>query len=158
MKLNLIIGLASLCLLLCCKQKKDAEQPAVKIKGLDYQVQQKGSGEEVKPGNWLKVQVLQLYNDSILRDTRKTAAEYMKYDTSYMSKESLAVFKGAREGDSLEFKLTADSAFKQKRPAFAVKDGFLITRLKVEKILRSDEEYQTDKAASDSSFQKQPGE
>ena len=116
--------------------------------GMEYQkiIPDVDTGKIVEPGNWLKLQVIQTYNDdTILRDSRKTGPEYMHFDTAAMTKESYAVFTGTKQGDSLEFRVSSDSAFKNKRPPFAKKKGYLITRVKVEKILRTEEEVEKER-------------
>ena len=126
-----------------CKQKQAAVEKL--DAGTEYKMHEQGSGENVRTGNWLKLQVVQLYNDSVLNDTRRTGPVYQKYDSATMSKESLAVFKNVKAGDSLEFKVSADSAFKNNRPAFAKAGGWLVTRVKVEKILPTEDAYQDER-------------
>jgi hypothetical protein len=137
--------------LFSCNGKQDSAATEKKtIKEVEYQTVQQGQGEKVEMGNWLKLQVVQTYYDSVLHDTRHDGADYTKYDTATMTKESMVTFKDARVGDSLEFKVPV-SALKNK-PAFANKGGYFITRVKVEKIFHTEQDYKTYKPANDSLY------
>lgn len=144
MKISIAI-LNSVCLLAlviagCKGNKKEKKGEG----GLKYEFTKRGEGNEVQQGNWLKLQVIQKFNDSVMSDTRKTRSQYIQYDSATMSKESYAIFSKVSVGDSLTFRVPADSAFKTKRPAFAKKGGFLITYVKVENIFRTEKEFKRD--------------
>lgn len=115
------------------------------VNGSKYKVMQAGQGAPVQLGNWLKINIAQFYNDSLLR----SGPDYMPYDST-TSKESLEVFKNIKAGDSLEFKVHSDSAFKSNRPPFATTDGYLITRVKVEKIYSSEAALKEELSRNDS--------
>jgi hypothetical protein len=133
-----------------CKPKK---QHLREVKeGTQVAITTEGVGEAVQTGDWLKLQVIQLYNDSVLRDSRSTGPEYQRYDSTSMTKESLKVFAGVHEGDSLSFRVTRDSAFPRYKPDFAKVGGYLITKVKVERILRSSTAYENDRKFEDSLF------
>ncbi|MEP7374556.1 MAG: hypothetical protein ABI675_14275 [Chitinophagaceae bacterium] len=153
-QINLCI-VAALSICTACKQNgTDQQKASISQKsledGVEVTVHQQGQKTKLQSGNWLKLQVVQYFNDSILRDSRITGPEYLKYDSSTMTAQSLIAFKNISEGDSLEFKVAADSAFKKNRPGFAKNGGFLITRVKVDKILPDDEAYKKEIAFLDS--------
>jgi hypothetical protein len=126
-----------------CKNKHDIEFKKVDP-GLQYKLFNNGGGDTVQPGQYLKLHVKQYYNDSLLSDTDSTLPQYQQLDTTQLSKESYNIFSKVRVGDSLVFKVPVDSAFKNNRPAFAKKNGWLITYVKVDAIFRSDIEAQAD--------------
>jgi len=141
-------------LLLAGSSCKNRQQPVSgKVKeGTEYAIVANGEGETVQLGNWLRLQIVQLYNDSVLRDSHTTGPEYQHYDSASMTRESLRVFAGIHEGDSLSFRVSRDSAFPRYRPDFAKVDGYLVTRVKVEKIFRYEADYLSDRKLSDSLF------
>jgi hypothetical protein len=112
--------------------------------GLQYQVFPTGYGDTVQLGQYLKLRVRQVFNDSVLSDSDSTLPQYQVLDSAQLSKDAYAIFRGVRIGDSLIFKVPADSAFKAKRPNFARKGGWLYTYVKVQDILRSEAEAQAD--------------
>jgi len=114
--------------------------------GMEFKVSEKGIGDPVRYGNWLKMHVVQSFNDSVLSDTRTMMPYYQRYDSTEMTPESLRIFKNISEGDSLEFRVRADSAFGKNPPPFAKEGGYLITRVKVEKIIRTEDEFRYDTA------------
>lgn len=134
--------------LVACKDR--SERPVTfkpQSKGMEFKVADAGVGDPVKKGNWLRMQVAQYFNDSLLSDTHERWPFYQRYDSSEMTPESLRIFKNVREGDSLEFRVRADSAFGKNPPPFAQKGGYLLTRVKVEKIIRTEDDYRYDTAA-----------
>lgn len=113
--------------------------------GMEYKFFKLGEGQEVQQGNWLKLQTIQKYNDSVLHDTHKERPQYLPFDSTILSKETYAIMSKVSVGDSLVFKVMADSAFKDKKPPFVrKKGGFLYTYIKVENIFRSEQEYKAD--------------
>lgn len=139
---NFIISTILFSVFLSCRQN-DSKPAFHQLEGgANVAIHENGNGEPVQPGNWLKMEVTQLYNDSVLRDSKQTGPEYHRYDSASMTPASLIAFKNIKEGDSLEFKAPDDSVFVSGRPSFAQhKKGFLITRVKIAKIIRSEEEY-----------------
>ena len=112
---------------------------------MEYKFFKLGEGQEVQPGNWLKLQMIQKYNDSVLRDTHKGKANYFPFDSTILSKETYAILSLVSVGDSLVFKVSVDSEFKdQKKPPFAKKGGYMYTYIKVENIFRSMKEYEAE--------------
>lgn len=128
-----------------CKEKNSFKKG--KDGGMQYQFFKLGEGAEVQEGNILKMETIQKYNDSVLHDTRKEGPQYLRFDSTILSKESYAIMGKVSVGDSLVFKVDADSAFKGKKPPFVrKKGGYLYTYMKVLNIFRTEDEY---KAAVD---------
>jgi hypothetical protein len=139
--MNPKILLAISLLIVSCQQKAEFQtHPS----GLQYKIIPSGYGNPVEPGQFLKLHIRQLYNDSILSDTRNTIPQYQPFDSTQLSPESYSIFGQVHSGDSLVFKLPADSAFKTKRPPFAKSGGWLFTYVKVIGIIRSDTEAKAD--------------
>jgi hypothetical protein len=113
-------------------------------KGLLYQIISSKQSDLVRPGEILKLQVRQMYNDSLLNDTRDSIPFYQVYDSSRLSKESSDILGQLRQGDSVTFKALTDSVFKGKLPAFAHKGQWLVTTLKVERIFGVKEDFRED--------------
>lgn len=148
-------GCLGLFLIAACGDK--ANRPAEfksQSKGMEFKVANPGVGDPVQRGNWLRMQVAQYFNDSLLSDTHDRWPFYQRYDSSEMTPESLRIFKNVREGDSLEFRVRADSAFGKNPPPFAKKGGYLLTRVKVEKIIRTEDDYRYDTAAQAGALRK----
>ena len=136
------------CLIICfflfaCKSKQDEGFKKVDG-GLQYKAIGGREGGLVQPGQFLKLHVKQFYNDSLLSDTDSLLPQYQQLDSTQLSKQSYSIFSKVRVGDSLVFRLPSDSAFKTKRPAFAKKDGWLSTYVKIDAIFSSDVEAQAD--------------
>ncbi len=106
--------------------------------GLRYRIISTGKGELVKPGQFLKMQLRQEYGDTILNDTKRTGAAFQQLDTAVMSAASFDIFRRVRAGDSLIFRLPADSAFGLKKPSFYKKKvKELVTYIKIESLTDS---------------------
>ena len=111
--------------------------------------EEKEKGKKPVQGEWLKIHVVQRYNDSLLSDTHTTEAQYIQYDSASMSKESYSIFGKAHMGDSLIFRVSSDSAFKNRKPAFVKNNnGFLVTYVKIENIFLTREEAMADADSS----------
>lgn len=133
---KLFIG--SLVILLSCKHK-DQKHFTKDSSGVEYKIFNENSGDTPREGEYLKLQVKQVYNDSLLSDTRYMLPQYQKFDSAEMSKESYHIFSKVHVGDSLVFKVSSDSAFKTTKPAFVKGKGWLYTYVKVEAILNEAE-------------------
>lgn len=111
--------------------------------GLRYRIISAGNGELVRPGQFLKMQLRQEYGDTVLNDTKRTGAAFQQLDSTVMSAASFDIFKQVRAGDSLIFKLPADSAFGLKKPSFYRKDvKELVTYIKIESVTDSVEAHE----------------
>lgn len=112
--------------------------------GLQYKHIEMGNGSLVQPGQFLKLEVIQQYEDTILLDTRNQMPQYQALDTLSLSPEAYYIFSRVHSGDSLVFKYLSDSAFKGQMPAFAEKGKWLYTFVKVEKILPDQDSVRSD--------------
>jgi hypothetical protein len=110
-------------LFLSCHQKEGDKKFDKESDGLEYKVISENLGDTPKEGQYLKLQVKQVYNDSLLSDTRNLLPQYQKFDSAEMTKESHRIFSNVHVGDSLVFKLSSDSALKAIKPAFAKRRG-----------------------------------
>jgi hypothetical protein len=119
--------------LFSCKQK---EKFAASKAGMEYRiVTHDAGGIPAQPGQYLKLSLVQRYGDTILRDPAKTGYEYQLIDSAQMTQESWHFFKSACVGDSMVFRVSSDSAFKTKKPAFVRRKDWLVTTVKVVSIL-----------------------
>lgn len=112
--------------------------------GMEYKIISYGQSDLIRPGETLKLNIKQVYNDSVLSDTRDSIPFYQVYDSTSLSPESWEVFGKLRKGDSVIFKVLSDSAFKNKWPPFAKKNQYLYTHLKVEDIFGVKEDFRDD--------------
>lgn len=103
--------------------------------GMYYKIIKQGDGDNPLPGETVKMHVKQIYNDSVLSDTRTTLPYYQPFDTAGMSAESFEVFSRVSKGDSIVFWIYTDSAFKDTMPSFAKKSERLYTTVYIEEIL-----------------------
>lgn len=134
----MIFYMAVLCLTACTDNYKTGKS------GLRYRIIGIGRGELVKPGQFLKMQLRQEYGDTVLNDTKRTGAAFQQLDSTVMSAASFDIFKQVRVGDSLIFKLPADSAFGLKKPSFYKQDvKELVTYIKIVSITDSVEAHQS---------------
>lgn len=128
-----LLSCCLLFLLLSCKQN---EKFAASKAGMEYQVvTHDAGGIPAQPGQYLKLGLVQRYGDTVLRDPARTGYEYQLIDSTQMTPESWHFFKGACVGDSMVFRVSSDSAFKNKKPAFVRKKDWLVTTVKVISIL-----------------------
>lgn len=112
--------------------------------GVQYKIISYNQSDLVRPGETLKLQIKQVYKDSVLSDTRDSIPFYQVYDSATLSPESYEIFGRVRKGDSLVFKVSTDSAFKKNIPKFVSKGEFLLTYVKIEDILGVKEDFRDD--------------
>lgn len=104
--------------------------------GMEYRFVKRGGGKLVQYGQWIEMDLWQYFNDSLLRDSRSAGrSEWVHLDSSQLSSDAFPIFKECLVGDSIVFRVPADSAFKQHRPDFAKnKNGWLITTIRIKNI------------------------
>ncbi len=124
-----------------CKQSNSFKKHK---SGVEYKIISYNQSDIVRPGETLKLQIKQVYKDSVLSDTRDSIPFYQVYDSSTLSPESFEIFGKVRKGDSLVFKVSTDSAFKKNIPKFARKGEFLVTHVKVVDIIGVKEDFRDD--------------
>jgi hypothetical protein len=141
MKREAFLVLIIIVTLYFCKNKNSEAVAGFKKQndGLEYKMLSEGAGGTPNQGDYIKMNVRQVYNDSLLSDTRNMLPQYQKFDSVEMSKESYNIFSKVHVGDSLVFKVPSDSAFKTSKPAFAKKKGWLYTYVKIEGIMNETE-------------------
>lgn len=104
--------------------------------GMEYRIAAKGKGKPVQYGEWIEMDIQQYFNDSLIRDSKVNGqSEWMHFDSTKLSTDAFPIFKNCKAGDSIIFRVTADSAFKYGRPPFAEgKNGWLLTHIKIKNI------------------------
>jgi FKBP-type peptidyl-prolyl cis-trans isomerase FkpA len=142
-KISLVLSTAILALSACKESFKKGDE------GLEYKIISSGKGETVKYGNFMQLQVAQMYNngktDSLISDTRTSpqGAAFEILDSLSMPPTYFKVLRQLKKGDSLVLRILVDSAFKtspQGIPPFFKKGHYLITTARVENILTSREQ------------------
>ena len=116
--------------------------------GLEFKaVVRNKDGMMVQNGQYLKLSVTQVLGDTVLRDPAKWGYEYQYMDSGQMSADAWTIFKDARTGDSLVFRVSRDSAFKKPIPEFAKrrKEDWLETRVKVLAVLENEDSVRADR-------------
>ncbi|MES2329942.1 MAG: hypothetical protein V4539_10090 [Bacteroidota bacterium] len=132
-----------ICSFVACNGKNDFTRSA---SGMEYKlVQRDAGGVPVKPGQYLKLSVVQRYGDTILRDPSRSGYEYQLIDSSQMTEQAWELLHDACMNDSLVFRVSSDSAFKNKKPAFVKKKDWLVTTVKVLGILANTDSVYSDR-------------
>ena len=112
--------------------------------GMEYKIIRLNDGDPPLQGEYLKLQVKQAYNDSVLYDTRNGMPQYQVFDSTEMSAQALEIFSRVSVGDSVVFRVISDSAFKTSKPPFVKQRGWLYTYVKVLAILKNEAQLKTD--------------
>lgn len=139
-KISFVAGLAILALSACKESFKKGE------KGLEYKIIASGSGEKIKIGDFMHLEIGQYYNngktDSLLSDSRTSPQGPMiqPLDTMAIPSEFSSILKQMSKGDSAVIRILTDSVFKDMPgampPAFK-KGHYVITTIKVVDILKT---------------------
>ena len=133
-KVSFVAALAILALSACKESFKKGE------KGLEYKIITSGSGDKVKMGDFMQLEISQLYNDgkkdSLLSDSRTSPQGPMiqALDTLQIPSEFATILKQMRKGDSAVIRILTDSAFKnmpQGMPPMFKKGHYLLTTIKM---------------------------
>ncbi len=133
-KVSFVAALAILALSACKESFKKGE------KGVEYKILASGSGDKIKVGDFMHLEIGQFYNngkiDSLLSDTRTSPQGPMiqPLDTAMIPSEFSAILKQLRKGDSAVVRILTDSIFKDMPgampPAFK-KGHYVLTTIKV---------------------------
>lgn len=127
---------ACIILVFCLFSCRDEDGFSKASGGMEYKIVQRDvSGVSVSPGQYLKLSVVQRYGDTVLLDPAKTGYQYQLVDSMQMSPASWLLFHDACMNDSIVFRVSADSAFPKRKPAFVKNKDWLITTVKVAGIL-----------------------
>jgi FKBP-type peptidyl-prolyl cis-trans isomerase FkpA len=146
-KISFIAVIAVLGLSACKESFKKGE------KGLEYKIIGSGSGDKIKAGEFMHMEVAQIYNDgkkdSLLSDSRTNpgGSVFQEMDTTSIPPEFAKILGQLRKGDSLVIRILTDSAFQQSPtgvPAPFQKGRYLMTTVKLVDIFKTKE--QTDAA------------
>ena len=149
-KISFVAALAILALSACKESFKKGQ------KGLEYKIIASGSGDKIKIGDFMHLEIGQLYNngkiDSVLSDTRTSpqGAMIQPLDTISIPTEFSSILTQMRKGDSAVIRILTDSVFKdmpQAMPPSFKKGHYVLTTIKVVDIYKS-------QAASDSARMK----
>lgn len=115
--------------------------------GLEYKIISTGSGNKIKLGEFMQIQLGQYYNngktDSLMNDTRNTSGPLTELlDTVSTPPAYYKIISQLKKGDSLVIRTLTDSAFAkypEQMPAFFKKGHYLITTVKLLNIFSSRE-------------------
>lgn len=109
--------------------------------GLKYKIVKEGSGEPIKNGQFIEVEMVQYLQtdtkDSVLRRNPEMIPYIELVDSSIMEKDFYEIMIQLRKGDSVNIKIVTDSAFKQnmdQMPPFMKRGQQLVTAIRVKDI------------------------
>jgi FKBP-type peptidyl-prolyl cis-trans isomerase FkpA len=115
--------------------------------GTEYKIISDGKGQKILQGNFIEVEILKKYKDSVLYDSREIMPQFGLYDTAQFPPLFKEIFKNIRVGDSVYTKNLVDSIYKQgNMPPFAKKGEYETTTYKFLHVYTTKE--QTDSAYS----------
>ena len=139
-KVSFVAALAILALSACKESFKKGE------KGLEYKIIADGSGDKVKMGEFMHLEIGQFYNngksDSLISDSRTSPQGPMiqALDTVSIPSEFSSILKQMRKGDSVVVRVLTDSIFKdmpQAMPPAFKKGHYLLTTIKMVDIFKT---------------------
>lgn len=142
-KVSLVLALAIFALSACTESFKKGDE------GIEYKIISSGNGEKVAYGEFMQMEIAQLYNDgkkdSVISDTRTSpqGPAFEVLDSANMPPAYFKILGQLKKGDSLVIRIMVDSAFKnapQGIPAFFKKGNFLYTTAKVQNIFKTREQ------------------
>ncbi|HRN90850.1 MAG TPA: FKBP-type peptidyl-prolyl cis-trans isomerase [Ferruginibacter sp.] len=109
--------------------------------GLKYKIVKEGSGEPIKNGQYIEVDMVQYLQtdskDSVLRRNPEMIPYIELVDSTMMEKDFYNIMIQLRKGDSVNIKIITDSAFKQnmtEMPPFMKRGQHLVTAIRVKDI------------------------
>lgn len=142
-KISMLLIAAAVALSACQQSFKKGDE------GVEYKIISSGKGDQVKYGNFIQMQVKQLYangkEDSVIMDTRTSpqGSAFEILDSMNMPMTYFKILRQLRKGDSLVVRILVDSAFKQSPqgiPPMFKKGHYLLTTAKVENIFATREQ------------------
>ena len=115
--------------------------------GTEYKIISDGKGQKAVNGNFIEVEILKKYKDSVLFNSRDVMPQFGLYDTAQFPPLFKEMFKNIRVGDSVFTKNLVDSIYKAgNMPPFEKKGEYETTTYKFTHIYTTKE--QTDSAYS----------
>lgn len=118
--------------------------------GLEYKVITAKGGKVLTQGSYMELDIVELYNDSILNSTIETASPSINlYDTAQFPPDYKQIFANLHVGDSVIVKISTDSIEKQggSLPPFMKKGQFVYSTYKVTNVYATEAE--AEKARAD---------
>jgi len=113
--------------------------------GTEYKIISDGKGQKIVNGNFIEVEILKKYKDSVLYDSREMMPQFGLYDTAQFPPLFKEIFKKIRVGDSVFTKNLVDSIYKTgNMPPFAKKGEYETATYKFVNVFTTKE--QTDSA------------
>jgi len=113
--------------------------------GTEYKIISDGKGQKIVQGNFIEVEILKKYKDSVVYDSREIMPQFGAYDTAGFPPLFKEIFKNVRVGDSVYTRNLVDSLYKQgNMPPFAKKGEYETTTYKFVNVFTTKE--QTDAA------------
>ena len=115
-------------------------------KGLEYKIIADGSGKTVMYGNYLQLQIAQIYKgtkDSVIGNSRDYMPRINIFDSIQTPPEYFQILKKVRKGDSLVIRILVDSFYKtnmDKLPSNMKKGQYIYTTLKILNIFETREQ------------------
>jgi FKBP-type peptidyl-prolyl cis-trans isomerase len=111
--------------------------------GLEYKIVTAKGGKILNQGNFMELDIVELYNDSVLNSTIETASPSINlYDTAQFPPDYKEIFGKLHVGDSIIVKISTDSIEKQggALPPFMKKGQFVYSTYKITNVYISEEE------------------
>ena len=115
--------------------------------GIEYKIIADGSGKKLVYGNFMQLHISQSYKgsktDTLLGNSRDYMPRTEAFDSSSTPPAYLKILTNLRIGDSVVFRILADSVYKQApgdMPPFMKKEGYLYTTVKILNIFETREQ------------------
>ena len=115
--------------------------------GTEYRIISNDKGQQIVNGNFIEVEILKKYKDSVLYDSRDIMPNFGLYDTAQFPPLFKVIFKNIKVGDSVYTRNLVDSIYKGNLPPYAKKGEYEITTYKFKNVF-------TTKEQTDSAYQK----
>lgn len=112
--------------------------------GTEYKIISDGKGKKIENGNFIEVEILKKYKDSVLYDSREIMPQFGLFDTAQFTPLFKVIFKNIRVGDSIYTRNLVDSIYKGNLPPYAKKGEYETTTYKFTNVYITKE--QTDSA------------
>lgn len=106
-------------------------------KGIEYKIIHNGKGQELKPLNFMQLQITETYKgskDTLLSDSRDYMPRIIGYDSVSTPIAYYKILGQMRKGDSAVVRILTDSLFKdapERMPKFMAKGKYLYTSIKM---------------------------